>query len=81
MQSVCVCHGCGRTIEKEFLYCPWCGFSQIENPSEHKLESVFTQLEEIQLQNKVKYIKMLDQELEELERYLETLALSVEMHK
>ena len=50
MQSICVCHSCGRTIEAEFLYCPWCGFSHIENASGYKLESVFTKLEKIQIQ-------------------------------
>ncbi|MDR1748965.1 MAG: zinc ribbon domain-containing protein [Spirochaetaceae bacterium] len=25
MQSVIVCRSCGRTIDKEFIYCPWCG--------------------------------------------------------
>ena len=26
----CVCTGCGRTIEKEFAFCPWCGVENKE---------------------------------------------------
>ncbi|MDR2898468.1 MAG: zinc ribbon domain-containing protein, partial [Spirochaetaceae bacterium] len=25
MQPVIVCRSCGRTIDKEYIYCPWCG--------------------------------------------------------
>ncbi|MCR4939633.1 MAG: hypothetical protein K5930_05935 [Treponemataceae bacterium] len=25
-----ICIDCGRTISKEFVYCPWCGCSQVE---------------------------------------------------
>ncbi|MBO4507181.1 MAG: hypothetical protein J5747_00915 [Spirochaetaceae bacterium] len=25
-----VCIECGRTISKDFVYCPWCGCSQLE---------------------------------------------------
>ena len=25
MHSIAVCCSCGRTIEKKFVYCPWCG--------------------------------------------------------
>ncbi len=25
MEKVSICHGCGRTIESAFAYCPWCG--------------------------------------------------------
>lgn len=81
MQSVCVCRGCGRTIETEFLFCPWCGISRVEYASTDNLDSMFSKLEKMQIQDKVKYIKQLDKELAELERDLETLALSAEMHK
>ena len=25
-----ICVECGRTISKDFVYCPWCGCSQLE---------------------------------------------------
>ena len=30
MDFVCVCNHCGKTIEREFLYCPWCGKENAE---------------------------------------------------
>ncbi|MBE6345512.1 MAG: hypothetical protein J6B32_01340 [Spirochaetaceae bacterium] len=82
MQSVCICKSCGRTIDMDFLYCPWCGESRIEQAvKEANLDSIFTRLEQLQVQDKVKHIQKLDAELAELERDLETIALSVEMHK
>ncbi|MBO5137115.1 MAG: hypothetical protein J6B81_01265 [Spirochaetaceae bacterium] len=81
MQSVCVCRGCGRTIETEFLYCPWCGISRLEYNTGEDLSPMLSKLEELQIQDKVKHIKRLDAELAELEKDLETLALSAEMHK
>ncbi|MBQ0165756.1 MAG: hypothetical protein KBT02_01450 [Treponema sp.] len=29
MQLPGVCCKCGRTIQNDFVYCPWCGVSQI----------------------------------------------------
>lgn len=29
MQLPGVCQKCGRTIQKDFVYCPWCGVSQV----------------------------------------------------
>ncbi|WP_353936954.1 zinc-ribbon domain-containing protein, partial [uncultured Treponema sp.] len=28
-----VCSGCGREIEKNFVYCPWCGIQLIRKES------------------------------------------------
>ncbi|WP_041610413.1 hypothetical protein [Treponema brennaborense] len=81
MQSVCVCHGCGRTIDTEFLYCPWCGAARIRNAEPEALEPVFTRLEQLQQRGRVKKLKQLDDILAELEKDLTTLVLSVEMHK
>ncbi|MCR4714696.1 MAG: zinc ribbon domain-containing protein [Treponemataceae bacterium] len=25
-----ICIDCGRTISRDFIYCPWCGCSQLE---------------------------------------------------
>ncbi len=81
MQSVCVCRTCGRTIETNFLYCPWCGQSRIEESASKNLDEMFSRLEQVRLQHKVKHIEKLDAELAALEKDLDTLVLSVEMHK
>lgn len=42
---------------------------------------MFSRLEQVRLQHKVKHIEKLDAELAALEKDLDTLVLSVEMHK
>ena len=82
MKSVCVCKECGRTIEKEFIYCPWCGMSRIGvADNQEVLDSVFLKLEEKQADDRQKRLRKLEIQLDELERDLDVLVLSAEMHK
>lgn len=82
MKSVCVCKECGRTIEKEFIYCPWCGMSRIGvADNQEVLDSVFLKLEEKQADDRQKRLRKLETQLDELERDLDVLVLSAEMHK
>lgn len=81
MKSVCVCRSCGRTIEKEFIYCPWCGLSRINNDDKESLDHVFAQLEEKQTIDREKRVMALEKTLDELEKDLDILVLSVEMAK
>lgn len=80
MTRVCVCGGCGRTIDNEFLYCPWCGQEKMYNKKD-ALEAVFRELEEKQAQERARQVAKLEQELDSLEHELSILALSVEMAK
>lgn len=73
MQIVGVCKACGRTIEKEFVYCPWCGESQITTLAEsfeNVLDSAFDKIEDLQVTNRSKRIKQIDNSLCSLEREL-----------
>ncbi len=81
MKSVCVCRSCGRTIEKEFIYCPWCGLSRINHDDKESLDHVFAQLEEKQAIDREKRVMALEKTLNELEKDLDILVLSVEMAK
>lgn len=82
MVPVCICGGCGRTIEKMFVYCPWCGKAKIslENSEEH-IEHVFEQLEKLQGQNRQQKLKEIGDKLKSLEDELDILVLCSEMHK
>ena len=82
MSEVCICGGCGRTIEKEFLYCPWCGKSKIQALQENtNYDEVFNQLEQMQQNSRLEKIKQMGDRLQDLEKELDTLVLSAEMHK
>ncbi len=36
MCLVSVCRSCGRTKNKEFVYCPWCGISSVDGKASEK---------------------------------------------
>ena len=82
MIPVCICSGCGRTIEKEFIYCPWSGQSTVSVTSENdQMEEIFNKLEELQINNRSERIKKIGSRLETLEKELDALVLCAEMHK
>ena len=69
MNFVSVCKNCGRTIEQDFFYCPWCGFQKKEPALENKLKNaVFNELESKQVSGLEKKIGELKERLDELER-------------
>ena len=59
MQSVAVCLGCGRTVNKEYLYCPWCGLEKTTDYGLETLNSVFDKLEVIQHRDRIKHFDKL----------------------
>ncbi|MCR5289474.1 MAG: zinc ribbon domain-containing protein [Treponema sp.] len=79
MTSVHVCHCCGRTIESDFLYCPWCGQARMQKKD--SLDGVFEQLEVIQATDRNNRLSHMQDQLDQLEKELNTLVLSTEMHK
>ena len=81
MKSVTVCKGCGRTIENDFIYCPWCGYSRVASDDNASLEAVFTQLQQLQTDSRNQQISDMEKQLDDLEQELNTLVLSAEMHK
>jgi predicted Fe-S protein YdhL (DUF1289 family) len=81
MKSVCVCRGCGRTIESDFIYCPWCGLSRVDEEDRRSLDAVFSKLEQMQSASREKRVSTMESRLNKLEQELSVLALSAEMHK
>ena len=67
---VCVCGGCGRTIDNDYIYCPWCGQTKSKSNSNHNFDEVFKRLE-----------KNMEMKLDALEKDLSVLVLSAEMAK
>lgn len=71
MNSVIVCHGCGRTIDSEFLYCPWCSLSRVTSDASLSIAGVFDRLNRMQECARSIQIKDLERELDEIERGLD----------
>lgn len=81
MVSVCVCGGCGRTIEKDYIFCPWCGRSRMMSGCKETIDSAFDRMEEIQDNKRIRQLEEMEQRLLTLEKELDCLVTSVEMHK
>ena len=81
MKSVSVCRSCGRTIDSEYLYCPWCGLERVPVEERVPLDGVFEQLEEKQGTDRSSRLRRLEQELALLEKDLDVLVMSAELHK
>lgn len=82
MTAVCVCGGCGRTIEKGYIFCPWCGRSRVTNEDcEEAIDSAFERIEEMQIEKKCERLDQMTERLDCLEKELNALILSTEMHK
>lgn len=86
MNKIHICRGCGRTVDSSFLYCPWCGFSRLaannaDGKEDDVLDGVFKQLEFVQHKNCENRLARMYEQLDELEKELDTIVLSTEMHK
>ncbi|MCQ2583077.1 MAG: zinc ribbon domain-containing protein [Treponema sp.] len=75
-----ICSGCGRTIENNFLYCPWCGHSRIVK-NDDSLDLMFNKLAESKKASRRNQLYQMEQELDNMEQELSVLVLSAEMHK
>lgn len=78
---MCICGGCGKVIEDAFRYCPWCGYSSIEEQAHRAMDAKYAQYKEKFLENRFAQIEKLSNQLDNLEQELSALALSSEMHK
>ena len=76
MDFVCVCSNCRKTIQKDFLYCPWCGKENAEPGDNSVLENVFSQLEVKQSNDRNVRIKKIENQLAEIEKSLKQMGVS-----
>ena len=76
MDFVCVCNNCGKTIEREFHYCPWCGKENVEPSDASVLENVFAQLEVKQANDRNSRIKKIESKIAEIDKGLNELGIS-----
>jgi hypothetical protein len=66
-----VCAKCSRTIDREFIYCPWCGERTSSGKDESEvLDEVFNELEKKQVTDISKRISSMKAKLSELEEDL-----------
>ena len=76
MDFVCVCNNCRKTIDRDFLYCPWCGTQNAEPDDSMVLNHVFSQLEERQTNDRLSRVKKIETKIAEIEKSLKELGMS-----
>lgn len=80
MTSVHVCRGCGRTIDSDFMYCPWCGQSYVHENT-LSIDDVFHQLETLQATDRNERVAHIQTQLDQLEKELDDIVLKEGIHK
>ena len=74
-----VCSGCGREIEKNFVYCPWCGIQLIREESREYQNLFFEQVEQKRRTEQEQKLQNVGKQLDELEKELDVLVLCAEL--
>ncbi|HPX25628.1 MAG TPA: hypothetical protein PLG87_02380 [Treponemataceae bacterium] len=79
MQQVCVCRFCGKTIESQYLYCPWCG--ELLHESTHLAEIVNQVFDSVEEKETGKRIEKIGQTLDILEKEITLVIHTMESKK
>ena len=74
-----VCSGCGREIEKNFVYCPWCGIQLIRKESREYQNLFFEQVERKRRTEQEQKLQNVGKQLDELKKELDVLVLCAEL--
>lgn len=75
-----ICNGCGRDIEKDFAYCPWCGEKSINQRQEY-FDMIYERYSKMHKECRNQQFRAVEKQLNELEQELEVLVLSAELHR
>ncbi len=71
MSKESICHGCGRTVDAQFIFCPWCGSpADPECFLADRFEAVFEQIEALQSRWTESRIARMEHDLIEIEKCL-----------
>ena len=76
---MCVCSGCGKLIESNFYYCPWCGYSRVEQSKTDSENLRDQQSKARQAQSRAVSLEKMEAQLDELEKELSMMVLSAQM--
>lgn len=76
-----VCGNCGKLINAEYHYCPWCGFSRIQQYNKTSINLRYEQFKKLLQEKRRRQLMEMESRLNDLEKELSVLVLSAEMHK
>ncbi len=75
-----VCNGCGRNLDSEFVYCPWCGEKRNFHGQEF-FDLMYERYSESYKEKRKNQFRAIEKQLNELEQELNVLVVSAELHK
>ncbi|MBS7261432.1 MAG: hypothetical protein KIG91_07235 [Treponema sp.] len=81
MSNMSICGCCGRTTDKVFPFCPWCGNSKVASDSKNDREVLAQNLADKKHAEQFEHMEEIGRQIDELERELSVLVLSAEMAK
>lgn len=76
-----ICSKCGKLLNQQFYYCPWCGISRINSESEESKELKLQQHKEELSDIRQNKLEEMEKQLNLLERELNLMVLSYEMSR
>ncbi len=77
MEKVSICRGCGRTINSDFVFCPWCGsVAESGEYLDDAFDAAFDKAGALQHVATESRIERMSDELGELEKALSSLISS-----
>ncbi|MCF0241040.1 MAG: hypothetical protein HUK25_00285 [Treponema sp.] len=81
MSNMSICACCGRTLDAAFVFCPWCGKSRVSVKDESSVSVLSQSRQEKKDIDQLEKIEEIGKRIENLEKELSVLVLSVEMSK
>jgi len=81
MSNMSICGCCGRTTDKAYPFCPWCGKSKVSSGSEMDQEVMAQNLADKKHAEQFEHMEEIGRQIDELEKELSILVLSTEMAK
>ncbi len=81
MSNMSICGCCGRTTDKAYPFCPWCGTSKVSSELKSDQEIMTRNLADKKHEEQFNHMEEIGRQIDELERELSVLVLSAEMAK
>lgn len=81
MTNMSICGCCGRTTDKNFPFCPWCGKSKMSQADESSLNALKQNNMDKKHEEQINQMDEIGRRIDALEKELSILVLSAEMAK
>ena len=74
-----ICSGCGKLIDSKFYYCPWCGYSRLEEENADSEKLRYNQFKQKHEASRALRIEKMKKDLDQLEEELSVMVSSAQL--